>query len=261
MSVQVTIKALLQGVATDDVQRTQDAWRHLIREGDAASVAICFILEQGNWTVPGHSAHTRHLAMLLGLLNEIDPRAARRQAARLMNLKIDPVHRATVEHMSTRLADTPDHVTGEGIEIFVSPAVTDRDTALANAIEWLGNVPAPHLDAVNRVTIAPEARAFAYLDHYAMLFSDTCLTWPGSQQNNMARQLGLVLAERRFYSALAHKVYAHGLGGPVNRQRTEARRFANRMMRRAHPAIGVFGSPLSMLRAMMRSPEAGFRTH
>ncbi|NRA98332.1 MAG: hypothetical protein HRU32_00715 [Rhodobacteraceae bacterium] len=261
MSVQVTIKALLQGIATDDVQQAQDAWRHLVQSGQAASAAIAFILEQGNWTVPGTEAHTRHLAVLLAVLHEIDPREARRQAARLVNLNIDPVHRATLEHMSARFAGTPDRVTGDGVELYLSPQINDRDTALEVADAWLATMPKPHLDTITRVTLVPERPEFAYLDGFAAMFSDVCLTWPMAKPGTLAQTIGMLLAERRFYGAAAHKIYAHDRGGPIARQRSEARRFAGRMMRRSHPTLGVIGTPLTAMGALMRPGPTGLRTN
>ena len=230
------LSRVLQGVALRDLQSERDGYRHVLRAGAAAVPVIEAKLDVKTWSQAPKGPTRTYLAVLLAMLDAVDPAAFRAAIDRLGRTKLHPAHRHTLRIMARRRADTPQGDLS-GVPVFVAEDVAQRDQALDLLHRW--HRPFAPLNDISRIDIIARRDDMDCLGRYRIASSGIVLCWPTAPpKGRAARWFWDFQAQHTFYHALGHLE-----GGQVAEQEVEANAFAARLMRRARPGLTAIATP------------------
>ncbi|MBW8636097.1 hypothetical protein K1W69_02775 [Hoeflea sp. WL0058] len=243
------LKKLLGGVAGSNTRMTRDGWRVLYAIGTPAKPVILEQLRSPKWAEYHRGPQARFLAVLLSILNEIDSDQCARELRRLRRSKLHSLHRRTVDLLASVVADRSYCFEKRGVQITISTKLKDPEKIAKMVSRWLHTPDARDLQKLTSIDVMPFHEDLDYLGYYRTEFSKILVTWPS--KNIWYRSFFYRLnAETTLYHEIGHHVCGHLEGGQVEEQEKEAKGYASRMLRRAHPllvalafAVGVFVMP------------------
>lgn len=238
------VDRLLRGVSGDHAETVRDAWRDLLRLEDAAVPAVMERLDTvawaDQWKGPGQKnasfLMTRYLGVLLTLLHELDPVAFRKEIDRLAGVKLNPVHRRTIEFLSKRCSDRPVSSIGSGVPVYVSDEIEDKSEVAGHLVIW-GTTRDLDLENVTRIDVIAANSLLEYLGLYRPDYSGIVLTWREEKSKGIRLWWRNLEAEMTFYHEVGHHACGHVEGGQVEEQEREANRYMGKMFKNAHPVM------------------------
>lgn len=231
-NIEKTLDLLLRGVSQNDFRRIRDAWRALVAFGPLSTSAITAKLRKSQWKARPNGYEARYLMVLLSLLNEIDPSAARVEISRLSSRKIHPLHQITVKFAATWINDRPHVSTCKGFPIAISAQIANPDQVQGYIERWLNTPPPADLANITRIDVVSYQPRFDYLGQHNILFSGIVLVWPEPETNISDRWLSILRAETTLYHEIGHLALGHLEGGQVKEQEDEANKYARKRIRK-----------------------------
>ena len=238
LEVKSPVNRLLRGISSGHVQTTRDAWRDILRGGDAETRAVLEKLDSPAWECKPRGPSGTYFGVLLAVLHELDPEAFRSEVKRLQAIALHPLHRKTLEVLQSRVYDLPIGNIAQNTPVYVSEDINERRQPLDALIEW-SKTEGLDLEQVTRVDVIAEDSQQDYLGKYSLYFSGIILVWPEQSKSRLVSWLQELRAEHTFYHEVGHHISGHLEGGSVAEQEQEADAFALKMMCRAYPVLNA----------------------
>jgi len=242
--IEEALRLLLSGIAQDDLRRIRDSWRVLVASGQPVTKPVLRKLKKGNWNSYSNKIEGRYLMVLMSLLHEIDPKAAKTELFRLSALKIHRLHELTIRVAKSRILDAPDEGACCGIPLVISTDIAAPDHVRRRIEVWLNTRPSQDLESITRIDVIAYDPQFNYLGNYNIMFSGITLVWPRHKDSFAHRWLNDLNTEFTFYHEIGHHALGHLEGGRIQQQEVDANKYASKAVRKARPIFTIVTLPV-----------------
>lgn len=237
------VDRLLRGIASDHVETVRDAWRDLLKDGEASVPQILDKLESSAWAENPRGPLSGYLCVLLLILDELNKSAFEKEVARLQRSKLHPLHAKTLEVLSQRIVEEPVAYVANGVPVFVTFDIADHSLVVRSIDIW-SQTRGLSLENVTRIDVIARHPDLEYLGKYNLFFSGIILTWPADAARGVKCWWRLFQGEFTFYHEVGHHVSGHIEGGQVTKQEKEADAYARSIMRNSRPVLMWLGRTL-----------------
>lgn len=236
-AIKAEIQRLLRGATQPSQDDMYQAHRALYLMGQAAIPELRNSVLGHDFRKVDFPERTVMVSALVGVIHDIDETVSRQIVEQIKKKGCHPTIRSALDSVCRFNADEYARYDVLGIPVFESKKIGVEQRIAFYLARWLRNVPASHIEDIERLYAVPYEEGLEYHGYYVPGLTAVTLVWENSfGRRNPLGFLDRFLIERTLYHEIGHHFHRHESGQDSEQER-QADQYATGILMRAHPIL------------------------
>ncbi len=221
--------------------------KELYQIGESSLTPLIEAVLPHDWSKIDNKGQMRLLTGIVALINDINEEACHKTAQSIIEKGCTRAVKQCLNSITKFTLNDYSSYDIHNAKIYIFKDFKDTEYIKIQLEEWLSIVPKEDIKEIERIYVIPYHEDYAYSGTYMPVLSYITLVWDlENTKSKFWKWANKLMTKHTLYHEFGHHSAKHTFGQDEE-QENEADRYANVLMRKAHPSLNIMAKTLKSL--------------